>query len=208
MKAHKVFCIGFQKTGTTSLYAALGQLGYKTAAVIGRDLTAGELAENGAAMCIDAAKSHDAAQDMPWPIFFRELDAAYPGSKFILTVREPESWYRSIAGHFGAARDEMQAFVYGDAFASPVGAKDRYLSVLAAHEKSVHDHFRDRPDDLLIMDLEAGDGWEKLCTFLDESAPDTPFPVKNSARDRKTLSYRIRRKLNQTLGRYLAPERI
>ncbi|MEZ5895039.1 MAG: sulfotransferase [Parvularculaceae bacterium] len=208
MKAHKVFCIGFQKTGTTSLYAALSRLGYKTAAVVGNHLTARELAEKGAALCIDTAKSYDAAQDMPWPIFFRELDAAFPGSKFILTVREPESWYASLIGHFGARANEMQAFIYGAAFASPVGAKERYLGVLAAHEQSVRDYFRERPDDLLVMDLRAGDDWEKLCAFLGEQAPDAPFPAKNRASDRRTLSYRIRRKLSRAFGKYLAPERI
>jgi len=204
----KVFCIGFQKTGTTSLFAALTTLGYRTAAVVGRDLTAEELAAQGAQLCIDVARVFDAAQDMPWPIFFRELDAAYPGSKFILTVRDSASWFRSIEGHFGANPSELGAFVYGRDAAAPAGARDRYIEVYEAHEAAVRAHFATRPDDLLIMDLAAGDGWEKLCAFLGVDAPGEPFPIRNAAEERNRLTFKVRRRVNRLLGRYLAPERI
>lgn len=204
----KVFCIGFQKTGTTSLYAALEQLGYKTAAVIGRDWSAERLAADGAAACIKAAREFDAAQDMPWPIFFRELDAAYPGSRFILTVRDPEKWFASIEGHFGANEGEMQAFVYGRGAAAPAGNKARYLETLRQHEAAVRAHFADRPNDLLVMNLEAGEGWAELCAFLGAPVPADPFPTRNKASDRQTLSFRVRRKVGRLFGRYLAPEKI
>ena len=208
MTRAKVFCIGFQKTGTTSLYAALTRLGYRTAAVIGRDWSAEKLADEGARLCIETMKEFDAAQDMPWPIFFRELDAAYPGSKFILTVRDAESWFQSIEKHFGDRADEMQAFIYGRNAAAPTGNKARYIEIRAAHEKAARAYFVDRPGDLLIMDLEKGDGWDTLCGFLGLAAPDEPFPVKNRSQDRKRLVYRIRRKLGLLFGRYLAPEQI
>jgi hypothetical protein len=208
MARPKVFCVGFQKTGTTSLYAALTMLGYKTAAVVGRGWSADRLATEGAALCIETMRDCDAAQDMPWPIFFRELDAAYPGSKFVLTIREPESWFRSIEGHFGANPDAMQAFVYGRDAAAPAGNRQRYLDVLARHERAVRAHFCDRPDDLLVMDLERGDGWRELCAFLDAPPPAEPFPAKNRSADRKTISFRLRRKVGQLVGKYLAPEQI
>ncbi|MGD9800767.1 MAG: sulfotransferase family protein [Parvularculaceae bacterium] len=208
MTRSKVFCIGFQKTGTTSLYAALTTLGYRTAAVIGRDWSAERLAADGADVCIETMKNFDAAQDMPWPVFFRELDAAFPHAKFILTTRDAERWFQSIEKHFGANADEMQAFIYGRKASAPAGNKARYLEVLAAHERAVRAHFADRPNDLLIMDLEKGDGWDALCGFLGLAAPDAPFPMKNRSDDRKRLTYRIRRKINLLFGRYLAPERI
>lgn len=204
----KVFCIGFQKTGTTSLYAALQTLGYKTAAVAGRDWTAERLAADGANLCIETARNYDAAQDMPWPVFFRDLDAAYPGSKFILTVRDPEKWFASIEGHFGANEGEMQAFIYGRDAAAPAGNKARYIETLRRHEAGVRAHFVERPNDLLVMDLEAGAGWQELCAFLGAPVPAEPFPARNKASDRKTLSFRVRRKVGQLFGRYLAPEKI
>jgi hypothetical protein len=204
----KVFCIGFQKTGTTSLFSALTTLGYKTAAVVGRDWTAERLAQDGARFCIEIAKDFDAAQDMPWPIFFRELDIAYPGSKFILTVRESESWFRSIENHFGDRADEMQAFIYGRDAAAPAGHKQRYLDIYAEHEAAVRAYFANRPSDFLVMDLEAGAGWKELCSFIGVPVPAAPFPVKNRSDDRKRLVYRLRRKIGRMFGGYLAPERI
>ena len=204
----KVFCIGFQKTGTTSLFAALTDLGYNTASVIGRDLTAEALRENSARLCLEAAEQYDAVQDMPWPLFFRELDTAYPGSKFVLTTREPTSWFGSIEKHFGNEPDEMQAFIYGDDAAFPAGNKDRYLEVFHAHNDAVKTYFYERPDDLLIMDLAKGDGWDTLCPFLECETPSTPFPTRNRASDRETLGYRVRRKLSRLFGGYLAPEKI
>jgi hypothetical protein len=208
MARPKVFCIGFQKTGTTSLFASLNMLGYRTAAVVGRDWTAERLAAEGAALCIETAKNVDAAQDMPWPLFFRELDAAYPGSKFILTVRDAESWFASIEKHFGANPGEMQAFTYGRDAAAPAGNRARYLEVYARHEREVRSYFAERPNDLLIMDLGSGDGWPELCAFLGAGVPAEPFPVKNRSDDRRTLSFRIRRKVGRIFGRYLAPEQI
>jgi 3'(2'), 5'-bisphosphate nucleotidase len=40
-------------------------------------------------------------------------------------------------------------------------------------------YFRDRPNDLLIIDVTAGEGWEKLCPFLGKPIPDLPFPKAN-----------------------------
>lgn len=204
----KVFCIGFQKTGTTSLHAALTTLGYRTAAVVGRDWSADLLRQDGARLCIETAKEFDAAQDMPWPIFFRELDAAYPGSKFILTVRDAEDWFGSIANHFGDRPDDMQAFIYGRDAAAPAGNKQRYLEIYAQHEAAVRAHFANRPGDLLIMDLQSGAGWPELCGFIGAAIPATPFPVKNRSDDRKRLAYRLRRKIGRLFGAYLAPEQI
>jgi hypothetical protein len=102
----------------------------------------------------------------------------------------------------------MQAFVYGRDAAAPAGNKARYLETLRQHEAAVRAHFADRPDDLLVMNLEAGDGWRELCAFLGAPVPAEPFPTRNKASDRKALLFRVRRKLLRVVGRYLAPEAI
>jgi hypothetical protein len=56
------------------------------------------------------------------------------------------------------------------------------------------------------MDLAAGDGWAALAAFLGVPVPDQPFPERNRKRDRRTLAYRLRRRLHHALGRYLSPE--
>ena len=202
----KVFCVGFQKTGTTSLYAALTALGYKTASVVGRDLSAEQLRAEAEDLVLQEAARVDAAQDMPWPLFFEALDRRFPGSKFILTVRASSDWYASVEKHFGTTPNAMQAFVYGDDAAAPAGNRDRYVEVYERHNARVTEYFSGREEDFLVMDLAQGDGWAKLCGFLGLEAPDTAFPVKNRASDRQTLSFRVRRRLLRLFGGYLAPE--
>jgi len=35
------------------------------------------------------------------------------------------------------------------------------------------------------MDMTQGDGWEKLCPFLGNAIPETPFPCMNRSIDSK-----------------------
>ena len=84
MKARKVFCLGFQKTGTSSLDIALTQLGYEVVVYDAfRDLaqkqglTWAEIEER----ALELASKFDAAKDTPWPLLYKQLDTAYPGSR-------------------------------------------------------------------------------------------------------------------------------
>jgi len=197
MARTKVFCIGFQKTGTTSLNAALAELGYRVASVYGRNLDLKTLRATWLETGLAMAREHDAVEDMPWPLMFRELDAAFPGSKFILTVRETDRWLASICDHFGANPDVMQELVYGVDAPAPVGHEARYRDVYDAHNAAVRAYFADRPGDLLEMDFSRGDGWAVLCPFIGEPVPDRPFPRANSAATRKSLVQRLRRKLRR-----------
>ncbi len=38
--------------------------------------------------------------DFPVPLIYKRLDRGYPDSKFILTVRDTESWLTSVEKHF------------------------------------------------------------------------------------------------------------
>jgi len=193
----KVFCIGFQKTGTSSLRDALQQLGYEVVGVYGRNQSLVHLRETFVAQGLELARRYDAVEDMPWPLIFRELDEAFPASRFILTRRETDRWYRSIAGHFGANPYHIQQLTYGDDAPAPVGHEARYRAVYEAHNAAVLDHFAERPDDLLVMDLEKGDGWDELGAFLKVAVPGGPFVRTNSSDQRRSLVQRVRRKLNR-----------
>ena len=43
----------------------------------------------------------------------------------------------------------------------------------------VKEYFRNRPDDLLVMNICGGEGWEVLCLFLNKPIPSVPFPKLN-----------------------------
>jgi hypothetical protein len=176
----KVFCIGFHKTGTTSLERALEYLGYR---VTGRKrVRSVRTMEELFAACCELIPRYNAFQDNPWPLFYRELDQRYPGSKFILTRRPAHAWLQSQLKHFGSRSSRMRELIYGAGY--PLGNEAVYLERYNRHNAEVLAYFRDRPGDLLDIDLTAGEGWDKLCPFLGHPLPAVPFPCSNTAQDR------------------------
>lgn len=172
----KVFCVGFQKTATTSLGYALHLLGYRVAgsSQINRTRQIDEVRED----ALERATRFDAFQDMPWCLFFREFDAAWPDARFILTTRDPERWYASLHKHFRSlGLGMLQQQVYGT---TDLDCKERIVSVYQTHIAEVRTHFADRPGKLLEIDLTAGDGWEAICDFLGKPVPKGPFPRLNA----------------------------
>ena len=159
MNNAKVFCIGFHKTGTTTLAVALTELGYNVTGPNG--INDSDISANALPMAFDLVKRYDAFQDNPWPVIFKDVDTKFPGSKFILTVRTPESWIKSQVAHFGTRTTAMREWIYGAG--CPEGNEAIYLDRYNNHNKEVMEYFNDRPDDLLAMDLSQGDGWDKIC---------------------------------------------
>jgi len=173
----KVFCIGFQKTGTTSLQYALSILGYRVAGIFSiNDLV--HLDEI-RVRALELTPNFDAFADNPWPVLFRELDVTYPGSKFILTTRDADRWYASACKHFGVGGTKMREWIYGAA--SPIGHRDEYVHRMTSHVIEVRAYFTDRSADFLEFNVARGDGWVELCSFLDKPVPHRPFPRLNTA---------------------------
>jgi hypothetical protein len=172
----KLFCIGFHKTGTTSMEKALTLLGYRVTGPNGvRDPDiAGKVYE----MAYALAEQYDAFADNPWPLLYREMDRRYPGSKFILTVRPADAWIRSLIFHFGERSTPMRKWIYG--VGSVQGNEEVYRARYESHNAAVREYFHDRPGDLLVLDLTDGDNWRKLCAFLGKPVPDVPFPRENT----------------------------
>jgi hypothetical protein len=108
--------------------------------------------------------SYDAFQDNPWPLLYKTLDNNYPGSKFILTLRDENGCINSVVNHFGNKGREMRKWIYGIGY--PLGNEELYLSVYNKHILDVKEYFRNRPNDFLTIDLTAGEGWERICPFL------------------------------------------
>ena len=94
----KVFCIGRTKTGTTSLTKAMAKLGY----VIGDQHSAEMLIRDWGRRDFTGiagyCRNGEFFQDVPFslPYTFQAMDMCFPGSKFILTIRDAESWYKSM----------------------------------------------------------------------------------------------------------------
>ena len=189
----KVFCIGFHKTGTTSLALALRQLGYSVTGPNG--VNDPNIAENVHQMAHALVEKYDAFQDNPWPLLYKDLDARYPHSKFVLTVRPTDAWIRSQVRHFGTDETPMRKWIYG--VGAPEGNESLYVERYETHNREVLSHFKDRPTDLLVMNLGAGYSWEKLCAFLEKPIPAEPFPHANKSEDREKRNRLGRRLLHR-----------
>lgn len=180
----KVFGIGLSKTGTTSLATALGQLGLEV--LHGGRRFVFEPPENLAAL--DGATDELA---LAYPL----LDEKFPQSKFILTVREKSAWLASCQHHFRRPIDpehwvgQMLFQLYG----TNVFNDEAFSAGYERHLAGVRQYFAARPQDLLLMDIASGEGFEKLCPFLGRPAPSREFPRENVSRSWGRVWRRLRR---------------
>ncbi len=176
--ATRIFGIGTHKTGTTSLHEALRILGIDSAHWTG-PWWAKQVWEEMKAGRSLTLERHYAVSDLPFSLLFKQLDRGYPGSKFILTVRDEENWLRSVRDHW-STKNPWRASWDDDCFTHRVhqlmyGRRsfdaETMLRCYREHNAEVLNYFRHRPDDLLVLNVDRGDGWFELCAFLGASRP-------------------------------------
>ncbi|MBL8002779.1 MAG: hypothetical protein JNL05_12550 [Flavobacteriales bacterium] len=203
-QAGKIFCIGRNKTGTTSLQKAFQDLGY----VVG-DQRAAELLydehyfQRDFHPIIDYCRTAQVFQDVPFscPYLYVALDQAFPGSKFILSVRDsPEQWYDS-AVRFHAklwgtnglppTAEQLRNAMYvrkgwaanlfriwGTPEEEPY-QKDIAIGHYERHNAAVREYFKFRTADLLVLNLAEPGSYQKFIEFLGVVSPFDTFPWEN-----------------------------
>jgi hypothetical protein len=134
--------------------------------------------------------------DWPGLMIWRELAAANPDAKIILTVRDPQTWYASAAATIFARMMEFEALRADPTAVDPVRrrhmemvntvvvektfggslGKSHAIRVFNAHNDEVR---RSVPPGRLFV-YESGEGWEPLCAFLGMPVPTTPYPKANT----------------------------
>jgi hypothetical protein len=160
------------KTGTKSLAKALTILGLNCFhGVVKYEETARSTGELFPREILDV---YDEFCDWPFPDFYQELDQRYPGSKFILTTRDLKSWLKSVKDHM--RRNRLNPSYRGNLKFFDTA---RLTFLWRNHHQKVLGYFANRSRDFLIMDITAGEGWEKLCPFLNQLVPDQSFPHEN-----------------------------
>jgi len=177
--SNKVFGIGLQKTGTSSLHKALQILGYKSrhSPMAWRN----KIYHNGDYAPIK--DNWDAITNFgEW--FFPQLDAMFPMSKFILTLRDMESWLVSLEGMYSRAIPPGFDTLM-DVFGIRRFNEDRCRYIHSFHTKTVLEYFRNRTnyDSLFIFKMPFK--WEPLCIFLDKPIPDVPYPHANQTKNKR-----------------------
>jgi len=165
--AVKVFGIGLTRTGTTSLAAAMQEVGYMVAHYPSRDYLFEGL--------------YNSAYDLSVVIDYKALDQRFPGSKFIYTVREKNGWLDSmeqyLEGRETASRQQRinRKRVYGQS----VFDRKIYSAAYDRHHNDVLAYFKTRPQDLLILNICGGEGWKPLLSFLNIEVSVDGFPRKH-----------------------------
>lgn len=176
----KIFGIGLSKTGTSSLAHALKLLDYNVKDCLGvTTFTKGDMAS----IDQNSLSNYNALTDTPIPSFYQELDKKYPASKFILTVRDMDGWLKSCKKQFNQKsadkQSDAQNKLFLDLYGTTVFEEDKFKQSYLSFVEGVNAYFKDRPNDLLIIDIIKGEGWEKLCPFLNKPNPQAPFPKSN-----------------------------
>jgi hypothetical protein len=198
----KVIGAGFGRTGTMSLKLALEELGlgpcYHMIEVVERpehDAMWLALADGETTDWRPMLEGFASTVDWPSTFIWERLAADNPEAKIVLTLRDPEAWYRSCqATIFGrmeeALRDQpadpirrrhmlmVNTIIVEQTFGGSL-AKEHALRVFNAHNETVR---RTAPKERLLV-YESGEGWEPLCAFLDVPVPSTPYPTANTRED-------------------------
>jgi hypothetical protein len=209
--SEKIFCIGFNKTGTTSLLTALEDFGY----VFG-NLQVGETLLDAYAArdfrpIIDFCQGGNAFKDVPLslPFTFIPLHQAFPKSKFILTIRDSaEQWYSSItqfhkvmfaAGQRVPTYADLTTCSYcktgwalkyiQECYNTPASdpyQKDLLVSSYNKHIDDVLFYFRNSPEKLIVINVAEKESYLNLCSFLGRDPLYDAIPWKNKTSEKLT----------------------
>lgn len=182
----KVFGIGLNKTGTTSLGVCGEMLGLRCTSYNTRLLRALKKYGFSRELVDPIVENFDLFEDWPWPLIYQELDVAYPGSKFILTRRSsPRVWVESLKKHeLGLAPyDFTDRMAYGYRF--PQRREAYFIARYAKHNDDARAYFKGRSADFLEVSWEEGDGLAEVSAFLGLPKPRGVTPHANRAAEQE-----------------------
>jgi hypothetical protein len=175
----RVFGIGLNKTGTSSLHEALGLLGYESLHWGGpaiRQLVEASL-QAGDPLLSRLDQRFDAFSDIEaLSTSFELLDRQYPGSTFILTIRPVDDWVDSRRRHVEANQARQAEGTYEGGFLTV--DEQAWRAQWTDHVERVRTYFAGR-DDFLEIDLADGSPWGALSRLLGVPEPSVPFPWAN-----------------------------
>jgi hypothetical protein len=129
-----------------------------------------------------------AAVDWPSAPFWRELSEVYPDAPILLSVRDADSWWKSVSNTIFVAlatyfapdapddgwtrmgRGMMTSFTPG--WQDESAAKAAFLAY--------NDRVRATAPAGRLVEWSPADGWDPICAALGVAAPDRPFPHENT----------------------------
>lgn len=209
----KIFCVGRNKTGTTSLTMAFEDLGYIVAKQNKAALFLDDYILENFESIIKFCESAQVFQDVPFslPDTYKYLDQAYPDSKFILTIRDsPEQWHNSVVKFhskiFGKGRvptkEDLQNAAYIETgwswklfkkiYSTPetdLYNKEILMNHYTDHNNSIISYFGESKN-FLVLNVAEKNSYQKFCNFLGVKSEKESFPWlnKTSELNKRNLS--------------------
>ncbi len=200
MSAHKVFCIGMNKTGTESLKYFLVGLGYRFSVQHSGEILLKQIIDKDYRQLFELTEKASAFKDVPYNVgeVYKQLDEKYKNAKFILTTRSSETWFHSIrqyhASRFGVDQSVQSIkrasygdylwcyyknFLYYDENMTYMGNKENMISAFETYNHDVENYFASREKKLLILDLSDDNKSQQICEFLDCTYKGQSYPYFN-----------------------------
>lgn len=185
----RIFCIGPNKTGTSSLHLAFKMLGFKSLHnpyLFNRRVLRAFSKRKKILYYLD---KYNAFSDIFFPSgvnahpflsyrnienFLKKIEEDYSNVKFILNIRNMDDWIRSREKHVKI--NLHNKFYRGNWKSIDV---EKWKDEMNMIQSKVKNYFIDKPDKLLIIDVCNNCDWEELCIFLNKPIPDKPFPHAN-----------------------------
>ncbi|MFC1649231.1 sulfotransferase [Patescibacteria group bacterium] len=177
----RIFNIGFGKSGSSSLDVAMRILGYKCAHWKHKDERLLDIItrnQQNSKDLLAGLEEYDYLADFDGHKYYKLIDKTYPGSKYILTLRNLDTWLVSMEKH--VLRNQNNPDYKYDFL---IIQKEKWAKFWKSYQRELVEYFKARPNDFLTMNIVAGDGWDKLCAFLDVQIPNKPFPHTNKTND-------------------------
>lgn len=203
-KDEKIFIIGRNKTGTTSLKIALERLGYFVGDQATAELFIDDYERSYFENILKYCDSAEVFQDAPfsWPETYKYVYQKYPYAKYILLERESaEIWFDSLLRFHKkivndgseVTADKLKSFkyrrkgflwqvaivVYG-VNESTLYDKSIYIENYEKYNSEVKAFFKEK-DNFLSLILSKPDANKKLAAFLNKKLSDVIIPHANKS---------------------------
>ncbi len=223
----KIIGAGMPRTGTSSLGAALAELGF-TPCYQMRELLSHPEQANFWLKAIreeviewnELFQDYQATLDFPSYRHYCQLLEYYPHAKVILTIRDPQTWYKSAFNtiyqvsephsgqqflkslkladcsatvDIGRVFDLVARELWQKDFQGKFADKHHAISVFNQHIEAVKQNV---PSARLLI-YEISTGWESLCDFLNVPVPNKTFPHLN---EQANFQERVTRLLSQVVS--------
>ena len=188
-KLSKIFGIGLNKTGTSSLGRFFEKCGYKMhedysciKINMALDLQ-NNINMDKATLLLDIVDNYDVFEDWPWPLIYKQCLERYPDSKFVLTIRaDAEEWFQSLYYHCKKLGPTKQIkSVYGH-YTPNYETKKDFIEYYKRHNAKAVEFFKDKPGKLLILSTDTDDNKKSdiLAKFCDlDKLSNIPYPNAN-----------------------------